>query len=507
MLRLLLALVALATLLPAPVAAETADEGDPPSLWKLKKRPEGLSYGGRVFTTPAPDLVMKGPYEDRFLWASGIDFRVRYRFADDARFAIGAKFRYEVRFGDRVEADAWFDLGQTYLQFRKGRFSLRAGRFVQKWGRNALLSPLDRLNPIDYTVAFQPGGDLEARIPVLAVRASLNLHPVGIDVFWLPLYQPARLSFYGRDFSVFRPGLLEEMLPGLIPGTGAGLVDDELGRAGDRIVDELTSLDPYARDGLQSYLVPGLPEEAIWNSDLGARVGISGRGVTADVVFLWHLLDQPEIVLHEALREPLLDNRLPDSGELTRLTNPGEKIVEARYRRSIMAGADVAVAVKGFVISAEAAYDSARILYTKRLEPYRSPDVRWAAAVRYNFGTVFAITVEVGHDILLAPRDDTFLVRRHELQTAMLGTVRLFQDRLQISLAASYQVFQRDLYLHPRVVLEVDDHLVATVGVQLFEGFRDDVEPTLDSFVSYEGGIAGWFRANDHAYATIEYRF
>jgi len=505
-LRLLPALLALLLLAPA-ARAEQAEEPEPPRLWKVKKRPDGLSYGGRVFTTPAPDLVMKGPYEDRFLWASGVDFRVKYRFADDARFAIGAKFRYELRFGDRVEADAWFDLGQTWLQFRKGRFSLRAGRFVQKWGRNALLSPLNRLNPIDYTVAFEPGGDAEARIPVLAVRASLNLHPVGIDVFWLPLYQPARLSFYGRDFSVFRPGLLEEMLPGLVPSTGAGLVDDELRRAGDRVVDELTALDPYARDGLQSYLVPGLPEEVIWNSDLGARVGITGRGVDLDFVFLYHLLDQPEIVLHEGLREPLLDQRLPDSGELTRLTNPGEKIVEARYRRSFMAGGDVAVATGGFVFSVEAAFDSARILYTKRLEPYRSPDVRWAAAVRYNYGTVFAITVELGHDILLAPRDDTFLVRRHELQTAMLGTVRLFQDRLQISLAASYQVFQRDLYLHPKVVLEVDDHLVATVGVQLFEGFRPDVEPNLDSFLSYEGGIVGWFRANDHAYATIEYRF
>jgi hypothetical protein len=499
----------LATLLLAPaVRAQEAPEAEaPPALWTPKKKPAGLSYGGRIFGTAAPDLVMKGPYEDRFLWSSGVDFRVKYKFADDARFAIGAKLRYQVRVGDTVEADAWFDLGQTYLQFRKGRFSAKLGRFVQHWGRNTLLSPLDRLNPIDYTVAFDPGGETEARIPVLAARLNLNLHPVGLEVFWLPLYQPDRLSFYGRDFSVFRPGMLEEMLPGLIPGTGAGLVDDELRRASTRVVDEITGLDPYARDGLQSYLVPNVPEEVIWNSDLGARVGLTGPGVDADFIFLWHLLDQPEIVLHEALREPLLDNRMPDSGELTRLSNPDERILQARYARSIMAGADVAVAVRGFVISGEVAFDSARILYTKRLEPYRSPDVRWAAAVRYNHGTAFAVTVELGHDILLRPREDTFLVRQHELLAAVLTTLRLFQDRLQITLAASYQVFQRDLYLHPKVVIEIDDHLAATIGVQLFQGFAEDVEPTLDSFLSYEGGVVGWFRANDHAYATIDYRF
>ena len=505
--RLLLLTAAATLLLASPLRADEPEDEAPVRLWKKKKKPPGLTYGGRLFATAAPDLVMKGPYEDRFLWSSGLDFRVKYRFADDARFAIGAKLRYQVRVGGDVEADAWMDLGQTFLQFRKGRFSAKVGRFVHRWGRNTLLSPLDRINPIDYTLAFEPGGQAEARIPVLAARLNLNLHPVGIEVLWLPMYQPDRLSYYGRDFAVFRPGLLEQLLPGLVPGTGAGLVDDELRRASERIVDEITGLDPYARDGLQSYLVTDLPQDVIWNSDLGARVGLTGPRVDADVVVLWHLLDQPEIVLHEGIREPLLENRLPDSGELTRLTNPDERLVEARYRRSVMVGADLAVTVKGFSFSGEVAWDSARVLYTRRLEPYLSPDVRWAAAVRYNHGTAFAISVELGHDILLRPREETFLVRQHELLAAMLATLRLFQERLQITLAASYQVFQRDLYLHPQVVIEIDDHWVATVGVQVYEGFAEDVEPTLDSFLSYEGGIVGWFRANDHAYATIDYRF
>ena len=133
--------------------------------------------------------------------------------------------------------------------------------------------------------------------------------------------------------------------------------------------------------------------------------------------------------------------------------------------------------------------------------------MKWAASLRYNFGTVFAFALEFGHDVIIRPREDTFYVRPHELQTAFVGTVRLFRDRLQLTLSASYAIFPQDLYLHPQVVLELDDHVVAKFGVQIFEGFRPDIEPTIDSFLSYSGGIVGWLRSNDYAYGTVEYRF
>jgi hypothetical protein len=477
------------------------------SPWETFDKPRGLTFGGRGFVTAAPDLKMEGPWEDRFELRSGIDFRVRYKFARTARFAIGAKFRYVLRHGADTEHDAWFDLGDTYLQFRVRKFTLRAGRYRLGWGRNALLSPLNRLTPVDYTVAFSPGGAREARIPVTAVRLNLNLFPISLELVWIPLYQPARLSFYGHDFSVLRPGMLEQMLPSLIPSTGAGLVDDELRRATPRIIDAITGLDPYARDGIQSYLVTSMPEEVIWNSDIGFRFGGSAGPVDFDVVAVYYLLDQPELTFAEELVGPLLDGRSPTSGELTRLTNPDAEIVTSVYPRSFMVGGDISVAAGGFVFSAEAAFDTVAVRYTRRLQSYRSEAVRYAVAVRYNFGSVVAFTAEFGHDVTLRPRPDTVLMRQHELTAAFLGMLRLFRDRLQLMVSASYSVFPRDLYLHPQVMVEVDDGLYATFGVQIFEGFRPDAEPSLDSFLSYEGGIVGWFRGNDYAYGTIEYRF
>lgn len=496
---------------PGVVCADEAGSAEGPKapapLWKQYERPRGLSYGGKVWTSLAPDLRMSGPYEDRFEWHSGVDFRVKYRFADGARFVIGSELRYVLRSGDRTEADLFVDLDETYLQLRKGRFSLRVGRFVQAWGRNALLSPLNQLAPLDSQMAFAPEGATRARIPTLAVRANLGLHPVALELIWLPVFQPARVSFYGRDFSVLRPGMLEGMLPGLVPQTGAGLADDLLGDATSVLIDSLQGLDPYARDGLQSYLLFGVPEEYLWNGDIGARIGLTGRGIDADFLVLWHTLDQPELRLHEDLRRPLLGNRLPDSGELTRLTNPGAKPVESVYHRNLMAGADVAIAAGGLVISAEAAYNTRGVYYQRDFGSYLSPHFSYAVAARYLYGTWAAFTLEFSHDILIEPAESSWLREQHDLRLAFLGTLRLFRERFQLTLSGAWDILQRDLYIHPRILVVVDDRLRVAFGASIFQGYREDVEPNLDSFRSYRGGLLGYYRHNDYGYATVELSF
>jgi len=326
-------------------------------------------------------------------------------------------------------------------------------------------------------------------------------------VIWLPVYQPARFSFYGRDFSLFRPGLLEGMLPGLVPQSGAGLVDDALADAGESLVAALSGLDPYARDGVQSYLLFGVPEEFLWNGDIGARVGLTGRGVDADFMVLWHTLDRPELRLAPELRRPLLEGRVPDSGELTRLTNPGAEPVESVYHRNFMAGADVALAAGGFVVSAEAAYNTRGVYYRRDLSSYLSPHFDYAVALRYLYGTVAAFTVEFSHDMLIEPDESTWLREQHNLRYAFLATVRLFRERFHLTLSGSWDILQRDLYVHPRITVVVDDRVQVAFGAAIFQGYRDDVEASLASFRSYKGGLVGYFRHNDYGYATVDVSF
>jgi len=489
------------------LVASADDSEDAPRLWTQRPRPRGLSYGGRVFSTVAPDLRMEGDYEDRFAWRTGVDFRVKYRFADSAYFRVGTRFRYELRVGDRTEADVWLDPGEAYLQFRKGRFSARLGRVLLSWGRNPLLSPLGILNPLDLQGALASAGEDSPRIPVLGARLKLGLHPLAIEAVYLPFFQPTRFSLYGRDFSALRPGLLEGLLSGSVPGTGIGVADDLIRQGAQRLVDILTELDPYARDGLQSYLVSDLPEEFPWHGDLGLRLGLTGMGVEGDLVVLWHILDRPEFRIHEALRRPLLERRLPDTGEWTRLTNPGAEPVSTVYHRSLMVGGDVSLAKGGFVVTAEGAVHTKAIYYSKSLESYLSPRVHYAAAVRYTFGTVFAIDAEFAHDIILEPVEDPLLQKPHDVRLALLGTLRLFRDKLQILVSGTYNFAQRDLYLQPQVTIEADDRVSLRFGVAIFEGFRNDPEPNLDSLLAYQGGAFGLFRGNDYAYGTLTLRF
>jgi hypothetical protein len=90
---------------------------------------------------------------------------------------------------------------------------------------------------------------------------------------------------------------------------------------------------------------------------------------------------------------------------------------------------------------------------------------------------------------------------------AFLGTLRLFAERLQITLSAAWDILQRDLYVHPRVAVVITDRLQVAFGASIFEGYRDDVEPSLDSIRSYEGGLIGYYRQNDYGYATVEFSF
>ena len=492
-------LLFLSLLIAAPASAEP--------LWQLRPKPRGLSFGGGYSMTIAPDLRMEGPYEDRLAWRNDVSFRVKHKFADDARYAIGARMRWQVRSGDTVEADLWIDLEPSWFQFRKDRFTLRAGLQTMKWGRNLLISPTDIVNALDYTRGLSTGDPADAKIPSLMARATFDLSPVTVDVLFVPFFQPMRVAWYGQDFAVLRPGMLEGILPTLRPSTGSGLVDDELARASRRVADALTGLDPYARDGLQTYLITELPEELPWNGDLGTRVALSGRGVDGDLYFLWHVVDQPAVSLHEALREPLLEQRMPTTAELTQLTNPDTEIVGTEFHRAVLAGGDVVIAAGGFVISAEGAFRSHTVRYHETLEPFLSPAVEYSLGVRYTHGSVFALDVEFGHDIVLRPAEDMLVHRPHNLRVALGASLSLLRDRLQILLTGSYNFLQQDLFVHPRVTVELDDRLSVVFGVQLFEGIGPDVEPALASFLSYEGGIAGYFRENDYAYGTVQVDF
>lgn len=493
------ALLLLALLLPSLAAAKP--------LWEKKPKPKGLSYGGTVFSTFSPDLRMEGPYEDKFEWRAGLDARVAYKIAPNARFQISARVRYHLRVGDRVEADFFADLGDSWFQFRTGKLTVRAGIESMKWGQNTLLSPLNVLNPTDYTLTLGGAGVDDPRIPLPVVRATLNLAPLAIEALYIPIFRPQRAAFYGRDFAAFRPGMLEEALPGLIPSTPVGAVNSQLTAAGDTLVDALVALDPYARDGLQSYLVADLPEEFPWHGDFGARVGYTGRGFDANGYFLWHVVDRPEVILHDAVRRPLLQQRTPSSAELTALTNPGTELVASRFRRGITAGADLAVAVGDFVVSAEGGFFTNTVHFRKTLQAYRSPMVRYAVELRYTLASTFVLTVGGEHAIIIRPAADTLVERQHTVNALVLAVLRLFRDRIQVTLGATYNPIWQDLYVHPRIQVTLQDRVRAIFGLQIFEGFRPNPPNTIDGFLSMTGGPLGYFRGNDYAYGMVEVGF
>jgi hypothetical protein len=175
--------------------------------------------------------------------------------------------------------------------------------------------------------------------------------------------------------------------------------------------------------------------------------------------------------------------------------------------RALTGGVDFAVAHAGFVVSGEAAVHSTAVRYDKRLEPYRTPLLQYALAVRYTVGSTFAVDVEFAHDIQLRPQPDAWIQGPHELRLAAIARLSVLRERLDILASASWNLLRRELYLHPRLTVEVDEHVTASFGAQIFTGFRPDVGASLDSFLAYDGGMIGYFRRNDMVYATVDFAY
>jgi hypothetical protein len=494
------ALSVLLTLLASPALA---------APWTQKPRPPGLGYGGQFFVVSAPDLKMERD-EDVWELRTGLDFRVRYKFGDDAEFQLGVLARWDLRYGDRVvgkpiEADLLVDLGESFLQFRKDGFTVRMGRLYLRWGRNLLLSPLDVLTPVDYTRALSSAGIDDAKIPVLAARATLSAQPLALELVFIPFFQPMRIAAVGRDFSALGRRGVDTLTESLAPQSGLGAVDDAMRGLARRLGEELVALDSYRRDGVSSYLMPDLPEETPRFGDLGARIGLTGRGVDFDAYVLWHVMDRPAIDIDDALRRPLLQHRYPDTAELTRLGNPETPLLSASWRRALLGGIDVSAVAGDFVFTAEVAAQSSSVHYRETLEPWWSPQVQSAVSVRFTPRPELAFDVEAQHTLIVRPPADLFFERQNAVQLAAVVSARLLRERLRIALSGSWSVLTGDVYVHPRVEVDVQEGVVATFGVQLFEGRRrgDDFEALL----AYTGGALGWFRANDYAYAMVRLTF
>jgi hypothetical protein len=462
------------------------------------------SIGGSVRTALLPDLLWEDPHEDRFEWRSRIGLRLKHRFHPRWRVFIAAEARHELITGADTEAGFRFALDETFIEGSWPQWRFRAGNLRHRFGSNLLLSPTDVVNPVDPIRTFLD--DDNARVPVPALLGEFNRDPVTVELIWAPFFVPAPASVTGRDFSLLRPGLAEDLVRSSSPTTGLDPLDDAAAALFDATAEAIADLDLQVREGaLPKMALDNSPDAFAYNGDLGLRIKGRVPHFDASVGLWWATLDRPFITVDPDLLGPLLNQRLPTFAELSNLLEAPDELVTLEYRRQLAGFVSMSADTAGFVFSAEALFESRTVQYTTDAEPWSPPGLTSAASIRYTRGE-FQIGLEGMHQWIIGADGRLAGGHPHRVTAALAARWRDGRDRLGLELAALFQAHTLDGLLRPTVSYDPMDGLTVALSATLLLGRHQELRSVRD-LLRYDGGSASYYARNSFLMLSGEYRF
>jgi len=134
--------------------------------------------------------------------AASVDARI------DSLNQVERSWRLDVL--DRGERRPALSLRNAVATFRRGTFTVDAGRQFIRWGKADILNPTDRFAPRDFHEVTD-----DEFLGVTGARAQYEAGRHSVDVAWVPIFTPSRVPLAGRRWSVPLP-----------PTTGATQVVD-----------------------------------------------------------------------------------------------------------------------------------------------------------------------------------------------------------------------------------------------------------------------------------------
>jgi hypothetical protein len=148
------------------------------------------------------------PPDDRHWIGDGL-FRQEASWRPAGWLTLSGAFDARAATDDRVERTWSIDWTDRGLQrpalsvrsmnaaFRRGGFTLTAGKQFVRWGKADILNPTDRFAPRDLLEVVD--NDF---LGVTAARATYERGPDTVDLVWVPLFTPSRVPLAGGRWSV-----------------------------------------------------------------------------------------------------------------------------------------------------------------------------------------------------------------------------------------------------------------------------------------------------------------
>lgn len=332
---------------------------------------------------------------------------------------------------------------ELYLSVQLGPVDIRAGNRLIKWGPAYTISPTSYFNPFDLIeIVLRDPEELYVGIP--AASANVSWGDVALQIVYAPVHTPTRLPERGGPWALRVPNVQ-------IPGSTVS-VPVEMAPINNAYVT-------YDRHSIDDYSV-------------GARLSATMHGLDVSLS-AYHGYDR-DIVLFPTL--------VPDP------KYPLGKIELAPYYSKVTSlGVDFAIPVWEFTLYGEAAYtfDKPAIVRITNLaelnEPLRHTGFLYCVlGVNWVYDQYFRVAVEYLQGAYIGNKDpliDPFF------SNLLSGTIekQILDGAVILEFKGIFNTWKHDAVLMPSIGWQLQDNLLAEIGLSLFIGNPDTL------FGSYRG--------------------
>lgn len=419
---------------------------------------------------------------------------------DNSRWFIAVNADHNIRSGEDLEGIWTMSVGESGWAGKVGPTHLRAGVLIERWGKLDMLSSIDVLNPRDFRAGALSTIEA-ARVPIPMATWQAGSNSVRAEISYAPFPQGDRIQMIGSDWSLIKPGMMENYVNGISDWEGdtTGLLSEPL----DNLSRALYQLDPSSKRALGSAAFEsGRPEDFGTQGNIGARLELEAQGI--DAAFMGANLRSsiPRTRLGPSYRDILQSKTLPGLDKINALS--AESPLETSWPRTWMAGTELSTVLGPIGVRAEGAWWSNTVVQQTWLDSTTSPTVSSGLGLDYAHGSTIFIALEGRWSHLLEPVQRPLMSAEHVVEVGTTARLSLAGDRIQVLAAAIANLTFEEWLARPEIRWVTSDSLSLGLGAVLL--YSDTGPPeTLGEALSYTGGPISMTSDNDAVFFTMRW--
>lgn len=316
---------------------------------------------------------------------------------------------------DAVSSKLDYSVDELWVDYTESFWGVRIGRQKTAWGKADGVDITNIVCPSDMSSFAAMTGD-DSKLAVDAIRLSLSGNQFTADAFWIPFFTPAALPLdEGNPLRKFlMPESVEVQMPGL---------------------PQPIKL-PVMLGAIEE------PEKKIWNGEYGAK--LSGYFPLFDLsLYGFYGWDDTPFFESNATRQGIIMN--------------------GKYKRMTMVGADAAIPVKDIVIRTEAAFFPQRYFATEeqRNELSALAGFDWMPSG-------WTITAQYFCDLVFGDLDPIERKDAYTHGATLSLSKNLLNETLEVSFSGLMNFNDFDSMLKPSVNYSLSDQINLEGGAYIF---------------------------------------